>query len=282
MSHRPLTCNEVLLKHPNLSNFQRCSNCLNWVSYSAVLKRYIGKTQDSGSKRLHHCKKPMLESELEDFVVTTTKPVTDLDGFPTESEVTERLPRIRNRNVLFIPDPEGIKRMKVRCGPPQKTLSKKNEEYKEKIGKLSHEKDVDQGEIFALRAKFEHKEDIISDLRDKCVQKDALISTLRHQLEKNEQKILDIKKTNLILRKSDTLVTKMKALIGYHFGAGGNTEKKAKEVAEVFSSEDILSGMVCVYASEYARSPYTPDAVLKNGSWGWQSKLQRDHRFEND
>ena len=97
------------------------------------MKRYFGKTQDSGAKKKHHCKKPMLESELEDFVVTTKKPVTDLDGFPTESEVTERLPRSRKRNVLFIPDPEGIKRMKVRCGPPQKTLSKKMKNTKKKL-----------------------------------------------------------------------------------------------------------------------------------------------------
>ena len=73
---------------------------------------------------------------------------------------------------------------------------------------------------------------------------------------------------NLILRKSDTLVTKMKALIGYHFRASSNTEKKAKEVAEVFSSEDILSGMVCVYASEYVGSPYTPAAVLEKMDLG--------------
>ena len=60
---------------------------------------------------------------------------------------------------------------------------------------------------------------------------------------------------NLILRKSDTLVTKMKALIGDNFRAGGNNEKNAKEVAEIFSSEDILSGIVCVYASEHVGSP---------------------------
>ena len=72
-----------------------------------------------------------------------------------------------------------------------------------------------------MRAKCEHKEDIISDLRDKCVQKDVLISTLRHQLEKMKKKYWILKKN--ILRKCDTLVTKMKALIGDHFRAGGNT-----------------------------------------------------------
>ena len=71
---------------------------------------------------------------------------------------------------------------------------KKNEEYKEKIGKLFYEKDLDQEEIFDLRAKCEHKENIISDLRDKCVQKDALISTLRHQLEKMKKKYWILKK----------------------------------------------------------------------------------------